>query len=291
MTFLQIKYFVEVAKCKSFSKAAEKLYISHQALSLQMKSLENELGFPLFDRSNKRNLVLNPAGELLLREWERVLEINEEAVKKAQDLYFRKAGTIRVGMQNVTAIRDITLRYTNRHLLSENETIEFLVAPPETILDKLDNGEVDMCSLISFAILNRKDMKSIEIGTKRAKPVIAISKDHPLAKKEKLSLEDIKNETILYFEKEYAEDAEIRIRQDFKEAGIELTRVKKLKNIQEVKLAVYMNQGVALILDLVMEDLLDKVKLYEFKEMAPEEQAMISLVWKDEKWDSIMIEK
>ena len=53
---------------------------------------------------------------------------------------------------------------------------------------------------ISFATLNRKNLKTLEIGTKRAKPVIAISKDHPLTKKENLTLEDIKDETILCFE-------------------------------------------------------------------------------------------
>ena len=136
--------------------------------------------------------------------------------------------------------------------------------------------------------MNRKNLKTLEIGTKRAKPVIAISKDHPLTKKENLTLEDIKDETILCFEKGYAEDAEIRIQQDFKNAGIELKQIKRLKNIQEVKLAVYMNQGVALILDLVMEDLLDKVKLYDFKEMDSEEQAKISLVWKDAQWDDLL---
>ncbi|MCQ2512756.1 MAG: LysR family transcriptional regulator substrate-binding protein [Lachnospiraceae bacterium] len=193
-----------------------------------------------------------------------------------------------MGIQNVTAIRDITLQYTNKHLLNENKTIEFLVAPPGDLLEKMDNGEVDICSLISFATLNRKNLKMLEIGTKREKPVIAISKDHPLAKKEKLTLEDIKDETILCFEKEYAEDAEIRIRKDFINAGIELKQIKKLKNIQEVKLAVYMNQGVALILDLVMEDLLDKVKLFNFKEMDSEEQASISLVWKDTQWDDLL---
>lgn len=286
MTFLQIEYFVEVARCKSFSKAAEKLFVSHQALSLQIKSLEKELGILLFERSNKRSLVLNSAGEILFREWEKMLEQNKVTVQKAKATYFGKPEVIRIGMQNVTAIRDITLKFTNKNLLRENENVEFLVAPPELILNKLNNGEVDFCSIISYATLNKKNLKSLEIGTKRARPVIAISKEHPLAKKETISLEDIKNETVMCFGPEYAEDAELRIRQDFKDAGIKTVNIKKLKNIQEVKLAVYMNQGVALILDLVMEDLLDKVKLYSYKEMAYEDQASISLVWKDDKWNS-----
>ena len=62
MTILQIEYFIEIVKSGSFTKAAEKLYVTHQALSLQIQALEKELGMPLFDRSNRRKLILEESG-------------------------------------------------------------------------------------------------------------------------------------------------------------------------------------------------------------------------------------
>ena len=58
----QIKYFQSVVKRNSFSEAAEECHISQSAISQQIKALENELGFQLLERKN-RKFSLTPAGE------------------------------------------------------------------------------------------------------------------------------------------------------------------------------------------------------------------------------------
>ena len=52
MTIIQMECFVEAAKWLNFTKAADHLYISQQTMSRQIKALENELGFPVFERKN-----------------------------------------------------------------------------------------------------------------------------------------------------------------------------------------------------------------------------------------------
>ena len=58
----QKKYFQSVFRNNSFSEAAEECHISQSAISQQIKALENELGFSLLERHN-RKFVLTPAGE------------------------------------------------------------------------------------------------------------------------------------------------------------------------------------------------------------------------------------
>lgn len=58
----QIKYFQAVVRNNSFSEAAESCHISQSAISQQIKALENELGFKLLERKN-RKFILTPAGE------------------------------------------------------------------------------------------------------------------------------------------------------------------------------------------------------------------------------------
>lgn len=58
----QIKYFQAVVQNSSFSEAAEKCHISQSAISQQIKALENELGFQLLERKN-RKFILTSAGE------------------------------------------------------------------------------------------------------------------------------------------------------------------------------------------------------------------------------------
>ena len=65
MNIQQLKYFMEVAQLKSFSKAAENLYISQQGISMAIARLEAEFSTKLFTRT-PRGLILTPAGDYLL---------------------------------------------------------------------------------------------------------------------------------------------------------------------------------------------------------------------------------
>ena len=58
----QIQYFQAIARCGSFSEAAEACFISQSAISQQLQALERELGVQLVDRS-KRRIALTPAGK------------------------------------------------------------------------------------------------------------------------------------------------------------------------------------------------------------------------------------
>jgi hypothetical protein len=62
----QLRYFLAVAECESFTKGAEKVAISQPSLSVQIAALEYELGAPLFDRLGRR-VALTEAGRLFSR--------------------------------------------------------------------------------------------------------------------------------------------------------------------------------------------------------------------------------
>lgn len=67
MTITQIECFVEAAKMKSLSKAAENMFISRPTISRQIKALESDLGFELFERKNV-GVRLTQTGEILYEE-------------------------------------------------------------------------------------------------------------------------------------------------------------------------------------------------------------------------------
>ena len=69
----QLKYFVAAAESRSFTKAAEQLYISQTAITQQMQLLEESLGCALFDRST-RPVSLTPAGKIFLGEARAILD-------------------------------------------------------------------------------------------------------------------------------------------------------------------------------------------------------------------------
>lgn len=79
MELQQLRYFVQVAKVESVSKAASLLHVSQPALSKSIIKLEHELGCALFDRTGKR-LALNDKGRCFLRAVEQCLRELGEAV-------------------------------------------------------------------------------------------------------------------------------------------------------------------------------------------------------------------
>ena len=83
MELRQLRYFVAIAECGSFSKAAERVFVAQSALSHQTAQLEDEIGTHLFHRS-RRGIELTEAGQRFLPHAVSILRQSEEAIASAR---------------------------------------------------------------------------------------------------------------------------------------------------------------------------------------------------------------
>ena len=97
MILRHIKYFLAVAKHRSFTQAAASLYVSQPALSQQIKQLEDTLGTTLFDRSG-RSVKLTDAGEVYARYARKALQDLEEGRRALHDVQNLSRGALRVAI-------------------------------------------------------------------------------------------------------------------------------------------------------------------------------------------------
>jgi DNA-binding transcriptional LysR family regulator len=95
-------YVYEVYKQKSFSKAAQNLYISQPSLSARIIKIEEELGMPIFDRSTS-HLRLTEFGEYYIKAIEDVTKIEKDIETKINDILSLRMGELCVGASNVFA--------------------------------------------------------------------------------------------------------------------------------------------------------------------------------------------
>jgi LysR family transcriptional regulator, transcriptional activator of the cysJI operon len=101
MDFEQIRAFLNVASLKSFSEAGEKMFISQPSVSVRIKTLEEELGVILFDRSRAREPVLTDSGRIFLDFAQAMINLQAECREK---LVYRKeeaAGLVYIGASTV----------------------------------------------------------------------------------------------------------------------------------------------------------------------------------------------
>ena len=96
MKFIQIEYFLELEKQKSFSKAAEALFISQPALSLQISSLENELGVRLFERMTE-GVFLTESGRVFLLHAQKIKK-EWDSLKNDMELCLKKKLKLKIGL-------------------------------------------------------------------------------------------------------------------------------------------------------------------------------------------------
>jgi DNA-binding transcriptional LysR family regulator len=101
MDFDQINAFINVASFRSFSEAAEKMFISQPSVSVRIKMLEEELGVLLFDRSKAREPVLTDAGRIFLDYAQSMLNLQEECREKLSGARQASAGLVYVGASTV----------------------------------------------------------------------------------------------------------------------------------------------------------------------------------------------
>ena len=142
MTLKQLEYFLEIAKMGSVSKAAESLNISQPPLSLQLKSLEEELGTTLFIRS-KQGLKITPEGVLLQNRAGTILDLVSEAKTDIQEKTGKQESLVRVGTigsVNNRLLPQIIAKYNLSYPYVRFQVYE---GSTEHILAELSEGSVD----------------------------------------------------------------------------------------------------------------------------------------------------
>ena len=139
----RIQTFLEVANCLSFSTAARNLYISQQAVTKQIASLEQELGLRLFYRTT-RQVTLTPAGSLLRDSFTQINRQIRSDIRKARELNSSGKSLLRVGFLSSLSRKDIILPITDFLMQHCPDTaldiclLDFVVLRNSLLDDQLD---------------------------------------------------------------------------------------------------------------------------------------------------------
>ena len=181
-----LRYFYAVSQTRSIRKAADALRVAQSAVSRQIKSLEEELGVPLFER-HARGVRLTDAGQILAKYAQQTITDLERIRSEIDDLRSLRRGTVRIctveaGIINM--IPKVIQRFRDRN---PGVTMTVLVRGSRGVVEAVLQDEAD----IGFAF-NAPYHADIEIVAKRQQRLYAaVATDHPLAGRKQIRISDV----------------------------------------------------------------------------------------------------
>lgn len=206
--------FITVADCGSFTKASEKLYISPTAVMKQMNALEEHLDLKLIDRTPS-GIRLTRIGASIYQDAKYMIDYSQKSIAKAKAALYEYSTTFCVGTSLLNPAKpfmDLWYRVNQDfpnyklHLVPFKDNHEEILSEISQLGVKFD-FLIGVCN--SKAWLNLCHM--LPLG--RYRKMIAVSREHPLAQKNHLEMEDLYGETLMMV-KEGDSDINDRIRRD-----------------------------------------------------------------------------
>lgn len=188
-----IKDFVVLAEIKNYLEASEQLFISQSSLTRHIQQLEKDLGITLFDRTT-RKVTLNKYGQMFLPYASQIVQIQYEYETAFYNDLKNFHSSINIGsipsmvQYNIT---DLLIKFKN-----ENTSFTLNVIEAES-LELKDLLRQNKCELAFVRETDDSDNEFVRIPYSIDTMVAVIPIDHPLAKSEYLSLDQIKNEKFI----------------------------------------------------------------------------------------------
>ena len=166
MTSLQIQYFLKVADCLSFSKAAAELYVSQPSVSRQVKLLEKELGYPLFDRNQRSRVSLTSAGLIFRDVFSGAAHNLEQAKAAAGALSDRQPLRLHVGIGAGWDLSEALVRFRDQALLDyPRAELSFVSDPFHALRAGLRADELDVILCTKTSILDFEGLEIREVAS------------------------------------------------------------------------------------------------------------------------------
>ncbi len=196
MELRQLRYFVAVGEEQHFGRAEQRLRVAQPALSRQIKNLEEEIGFKLFERL-PRGVKITAAGEFLLKEARRILQEVNDATASAKRIASGQAGTLRIGF----------VESISWHGIIPDSLTDFRKNQPDVELHLKALSSLEQMAAIQSGSLDAgyaipmvnpdHGLAHFQVGV--IKVVLAVPKGHALTKMKRIRLRDLVDTPFILF--------------------------------------------------------------------------------------------
>ena len=240
MQIESIKMFCDLCETESFTKAAQINGITQSAVSQQIRAMEKHFSCQLVERSKKK-FRLTREGEVLSTYGKALIKNFDELTCKLQELRDVISGTIRLATIYSIGLHDLPIylrRYLRRYP-AVSVQVEYRRA--NQVYEDVISNVVDI-GMVAYPV---RDAKLETIPLHRDKMLMISSVDHPFAQRKNLKLSDLNGQKFVGFES--GTPTRKAVDKLFREMDISVDMVMEFDNVETVKRAVEINNGLSLV--------------------------------------------
>lgn len=276
----QLRYFVAAAETGSFTRAAERFFISQTAITQQIRLLEEALGCPLFDRST-RPVSLTSGGKAFLLEARAILDRMNRAVDLVHDASIGLSGSLKLGYVCGYERSDLSVWMQRFHRDNPNILISFYRATTDVLAAGVLSGEYDL--VFTWDSTNLKQNPEVDCHTiEQVRLVVALYSRHPLAERRSLSRRDLMGESILYMSPSASTDSygDSFYMELYREAGFQPNILFRSTDTESILMMVATEQGISILPDYTTSKLYHADNLVFLPLEGKNEVEEITAVWR-----------
>lgn len=240
----QLEYFQMVSKYKNITKAAQELKVSQPTITIALQKLEEELEVTLIDRRQKK-ISLTAEGQVLLEKIEKVFSVLDDAKREMEDYKGLDKGTIRLGIPMMTGSYVFPQIFSGFRKLYPK--IDFVIVEDGSleVNQLLEDEKLDL-----GLILYTQEPQNLETLLVQNNELVAcLPPEHPLAKKDRVSVKDLKDERFILF-KENTLHRKV-ILDIFTEKGYKPNIILSSSQIETIHSLVANGMGITFLLDFI----------------------------------------
>ena len=240
MEFKQLECFIEVTRTGNFTTAAENLFITQPALSRIIKSLEDELGTPLFIRTRKK-VMETDAGNILKKHALKIQKQLQLLDAELDNMLMLKKRHVRIGLPTITNTIFFSQLIASFHKEYPEVTFQLEEDGSKGVEEKVVNGLLDF-GVVVYTVNNDNLDKYMFV---KEKLKLVVPSSHRLKGKEKVSLLEIKEESFIMFNRDF----ELRslVIKACREAGFQPRIISETSQLDFIQEMVAYNIGITLL--------------------------------------------
>jgi DNA-binding transcriptional LysR family regulator len=254
MEFSQLEFFVTVVEEGSFSKAALRVYRTQPAVSIAVRRLEEEIGAPLFERSQKTP-VLTDAGELLYDYAKRILSLRDQTFNVVAELKSLRRGRVRIGANESTSLYLLPHLILEYRALYPDVMVEIFRQSSERLPREVLDRNVDF-ALMAFEPVD-DDLESFPVL--RDELVLITHPEHNLAKLRSVTVEELGNQPFLAHNVKTG--SRYKVMETFARHHTPLNITLELATVETIKRFVQLKIGLAFVPRMCVADELERGSL------------------------------